>query len=92
MSPRFRAAQYAFGWRLYNYGGAQVISHSGTVDGYAAQIAWLPETDAGIVILANARPRRIWRILPSFLDLELGLPREDWLELVEDDAGATGTK
>lgn len=81
VSPRFRAAQYAFGWRLYNYEGAPVIAHAGTVEGYAAQIAWLPEQDVGVVILANARSRRLWRILPTFLDLELGLPREDWLDI-----------
>ncbi len=84
VSPRFHAAQYAFGWRLYNYGGAPVIAHAGTVDGYAAQIAWLPEEDAGIVILSNARSKRLWRILPTFLDLELQLPREDWLALNGD--------
>lgn len=80
-SPRFHAAQYAFGWRLYNYEGAEVIAHAGTVEGYAAQIAWLPEKDVGVVILSNARSKRLWRILPTFLDLELGLPREDWLEI-----------
>ncbi|MFZ5617325.1 MAG: serine hydrolase domain-containing protein [Pseudomonadota bacterium] len=88
VSPRFHAAQYAFGWRLYNYGGAQVIAHAGTVEGYAAQIAWLPDEDAGIVILSNARSRRMWRILPTFLDLELGLSREDWLELTPGEAAA----
>ncbi|OFW98719.1 MAG: hypothetical protein A3E78_12835 [Alphaproteobacteria bacterium RIFCSPHIGHO2_12_FULL_63_12] len=86
VSPRFHAAQYAFGWRLYNYEGAQVIAHAGTVEGYAAQIAWLPAQDAGIVLLSNARSKRLWRILPTFLDLELGLAREDWLGL---DAPAT---
>ena len=80
-SPRFHAAQYAFGWRLYNYEGAEVIAHAGTVEGYAAQIAFLPEKDVGVVILSNARSKRLWRILPTFLDLELGLPREDWLEV-----------
>lgn len=81
VSPRFHAAEYAFGWRLYNYEGAEVIAHAGTVEGYAAQIAWLPEQDVGVVILSNARSKRLWRILPTFLDLELGLPREDWLEI-----------
>ena len=81
VSPRFSAAQYAFGWRLYNYEGAQVIAHAGTVEGYAAHIGWLPEKDAGIVILSNSASKRVWRILPTFLDIELGLPREDWLAL-----------
>jgi beta-lactamase class C len=92
VSPRFRAAQYGFGWRLYNYGGAQVIAHAGTVDGYAAQIAFLPDSGVGIIILANARSRRLWRILPTFLDLELGLPREDWLEIKGDASVAAAGK
>ena len=86
VSPRFHAAEYAFGWRLYSYGGAQLIAHAGTVEGYAAHIGWLPERDVGIVILSNSRANRIWRILPTFLDLELGLEREDWLAL-DDVAG-----
>lgn len=90
VSPRFKAAQYGFGWRLYNYGGAPVVSHSGTVDGYAAQIAFLPEQEVGIVLLSNSRSRRIWRILPTFLDLELGLPREDWLEIEDSAAPVAG--
>ena len=87
VSPRFRAAQYAFGWRLYNYESAPVIAHAGTVEGYAAHIAFLPEQDAGIVILSNSRSRRFWRILPTYLDIELGLEREDWLAL-EGEGGA----
>lgn len=91
VSPRFRAAQYAFGWRRYAYEGEPVIAHSGTVEGYGAQIAFLPERDVGIVILANGRSKRLWRILPTFLDIELGLPREDWLALT-DGAAAAGSK
>lgn len=91
VSPRFHAAEYAFGWRLYNYEGAEVIAHAGTVEGYAAQIAWLPERDVGVVILSNARSKRLWRILPTFLDLELGLPREDWLEINGPAATVAGT-
>ncbi|MGE4033736.1 MAG: serine hydrolase domain-containing protein [Parvularculaceae bacterium] len=92
VSPRFHAAQYAFGWRLYNYEGAPVIAHAGTVEGYAAHIAWLPEEDAGIVILSNSASKRFWRILPTFLDLELALPREDWLALSAAGTGASPTR
>lgn len=90
VSPRFRGAEYGFGWRIYAYEGNHLIAHSGTVEGYGAQIAWLPEKDAGIVILANARTKRLWRILPTFLDIELGLPREDWLMLEASTEHATG--
>ncbi len=91
VSPRFKTAQYAFGWRRYAYEGEPVIAHSGTVEGYGAQIAWLPERDAGVVILSNTRSKRLWRILPTFLDIELGLTREDWLAL-EGEAAAAGAK
>lgn len=88
VSPRFKAAQYAFGWRRYAYEGEPLIAHSGTVEGYGAQIAFLPERDVGVVILSNSSSKRLWRILPTFLDIELGLPREDWLALSVDEAAS----
>jgi beta-lactamase class C len=91
-STRYASTHYGYGWRIYDYAGRRVITHSGTVDGYAAQIAFLPVEDVGIVILSNARPRRVWRILPTFLDIELGLPREDWLALGGAGTAAGGSK
>ena len=65
-------AHYGLGWRIYDYAGEQVITHSGSVDGgYGAQIAFLPEQNVGIVLLTNSRSRQFWEILPAFLDLEL---------------------
>lgn len=92
VSTRFGGTHYGYGWRIYDYEGRKLISHSGTVNGYAAQIAFLPAEDIGIVILSNARSKRLWRILPTFLDLELGLPREDWLALGESAATNAGGK
>jgi beta-lactamase class C len=92
VSPRFKAAQYAFGWRRYAYEGEPLIAHSGTVEGYGAQIAFLPERDVGVVILSNSRSKRLWRILPEFLDLELGLAREDWLALDGAGGAAAGSQ
>ncbi|NWG71606.1 MAG: beta-lactamase family protein, partial [Parvularculaceae bacterium] len=88
VSTRYSQTQYGYGWRIYAYDGKPVITHSGTVDGYAAQIAFLPGRNVGIVILSNAQSRRFWRILPHFLDIELGLDREDWLALKEGAAKA----
>lgn len=68
-----RKAHYALGWRVFDYAGATVINHSGSVDGYAAQIAFLPERDVGIVLLTNSRDKVFWSILPTFLNLELAL-------------------
>lgn len=66
------AAHYGLGWRIYEYRGATVVTHSGSVDdGYAAQIAFLPEKEVGIVLLTNSRSRRFWEILPAFLNAAL---------------------
>lgn len=86
LAGRLDDAKYALGWRVYDYAGATLVNHSGTVEGYGAQIAFLPAEDVGIVILSNTRAERVWRILPAFLDIELGLPEKDWLALKE---GAT---
>ncbi len=90
VTPRYRSSRYGFGWRIYRYGDADenavdVIAHSGGVDGYGAQIALLKDKKTAIVILSNARSTRLWRILPTFLDLELGLTSEDWLQLSDQE-------
>ena len=86
LGNRVRSTHYGLGWRIYDYAGERLVTHSGSVEGYMAQIAFLPEHGVGIVILANARALRAWRILPTFLDQWLGLPEEDWLELETPDS------
>jgi beta-lactamase class C len=74
---------YGLGWRRYTYAGHQLLTHSGSVEGYIAQIAWLPAQDAGIVILSNTRGSRAAKILPTWLDYQLGLEKTDWFRLQE---------
>ncbi len=81
---RLASSYYGYGWRIYDYAGYEVINHSGGVEGYMAQIAFVPERNTGIVILANTRTRRAWRILPTWLDARLGLPERDWLMLADE--------
>jgi len=73
---RLSHTHYGLGWRIYNYAGQTVINHSGSVEGYTAQIAFLPKQDVGIVLLANSRSREFWQILSVFLDAELGMENE----------------
>jgi len=76
---------YGLGWRTYDYAGSRVVTHSGGVEGYFAQIAYLPDSKSGIVILSNTRGARAGKILPTWLDHELGLPKTNWLRLDEID-------
>lgn len=70
---RVNDAHYGLGWRIYQYAGHKVVNHSGSVEGYAAQIAFLPDKNVGIVMLTNSKTKQFWNILPAFLDHELGL-------------------
>ncbi len=74
---------YGLGWRIYNYSGHQLITHSGSVEGYIAQIAWLTEDNSGIVVLSNTRGARAAKIVPAWLDYQLGLPKTDWFRMSE---------
>jgi beta-lactamase class C len=74
---------YGLGWRTYNYAGHDLITHSGGVEGYLAQIAWLPKERSGIVVLSNTRGTRAAKIVPAWLDYELGLPKTDWFRMGE---------
>lgn len=80
---------YGLGWRNYTYAGHQVITHSGSVEGYIAQIAWVPGNNSGIVMLSNTRGARSTRIVPAWLDYELGLPKTDWFKMEELTAATT---
>lgn len=90
--PGLTSSHYAYGWRVYEYAGHTVVAHGGTVDGYGAQIMFLPDQDTGIVVLSNTRSKRFWRIAPMFLDLTLGLPPSDWMDLVPDGGARPGPR
>jgi beta-lactamase class C len=81
--PGLKSSHYAYGWRVYDYASNTVVAHGGSVDGYGAQIMFVPERNTGIVVLSNARTERLWGIAPMYLDLVLGRAPSDWLALEE---------
>jgi CubicO group peptidase (beta-lactamase class C family) len=45
---------YGMGWMIREWEGQPVIEHGGNVDGFSAQVAMLPESELGFVLLTNA--------------------------------------
>jgi len=80
LRPHLHGAWYGYGWRVYDYGGATVINHSGSVEGYSAQIALIPERRVGVVLLTNSRSKPYYQLMPTFLNEELGLPQPEFKE------------
>ncbi len=74
-------AHYALGWRVYDYAGHRLIFHAGAVQGYRAEIGFLPEYNIGLVIMWNCTDPVPAGLLPMFLDRLLGLQHVDWAAL-----------
>ncbi len=66
-----KRTDYGLGWRIFDYAGHTMVTHSGGIQGFLAQLAFIPEEDVGIVILFNSR--RIDYLVPTFFDMFLGL-------------------
>jgi beta-lactamase class C len=76
---RMTQAYYGLGWRIYDYAGETMIFHAGAVQGFRAQIAFLPDRDIGLVVLWNSESNMPWGLLPTTMDRALGLPERNWL-------------
>ena len=84
-------AQYALGWRVYDYAGTTLVFHAGAVQGYRAMIAFLPKYRFGAVMLWNCESAVPSGLMPMLIDRYLGLPEVNWAGLdhgeTEDLAG-----
>jgi len=60
---------YAIGWRVFEIDNQWIIGHSGYVNGFRAEIAFLKEEDIGIVMLTNAPNQTVGNVVPSFFEL-----------------------
>lgn len=47
-------AHYGLGWRIYTVDGRELVTHSGWVRGFVAQIGYSSEHDTGLALLLNA--------------------------------------
>ncbi|HTE46777.1 MAG TPA: serine hydrolase domain-containing protein [Gemmatimonadaceae bacterium] len=75
---RLLNAQYALGWRVYDYAGQTLIFHAGAVQGYRAMIAFLPKYRFGAVMLWNCESSAPSGLMPMLIDRYLGLPEVNW--------------
>ena len=83
---RLDNAQYALGWRIYDYAGTTLVFHAGAVQGYRAMIAFLPKYRFGAVMMWNCESGMPSGLIPMLLDRYLGLPGVDWAGIDEGDA------
>jgi beta-lactamase class C len=78
---RLEDAQYALGWRVYDYAGQTLVYHAGAVQGYRSMIAFFPKYRFGAVMLWNCECALPSGLMPMLLDRYLGLHEVDWAGL-----------
>ena len=71
---------YALGWRVEDMHGFGVVSHTGTLSGFQAYVALVPELDLGIVVLNNGSNYGVRNaVMQSLLKAYMGQARRDWV-------------
>ncbi len=79
LNPETTMSVYGLGWRIQDYRGRQLISHGGSIDGFRAQVGFLPKEQLGFVILTNAGVSSLVEALRyGILDILTDAPRRDW--------------
>ncbi len=70
---------YGLGWGLMDYEGAEIVSHTGGVNGFVTSVTLLPEENLGIVVLTNTDQNSFFQMLKwEIIDAYLNLPYRDY--------------
>jgi len=78
---------YGIGWRIEDIDGYELISHTGTLSGYQAYAAIIPELELGVVVLNNGsnygvRSTIMQTILKAFINADIAT-KDDNIENID---------
>jgi CubicO group peptidase (beta-lactamase class C family) len=82
--PNFAA--YGLGWAVRPYRGHILVQHGGGIDGFTANVALLPDANAGIVVLNNLPTPAPGIITLNLCDRLLGLDQVPWNDRFKQEA------
>ena len=72
---------YALGWRKEDMHGYELISHTGTLSGFQAYLALIPELELGVIILNNgSNSGARTSVMQTVLKAYMGQPDVDWVK------------
>ncbi|MFE6075379.1 serine hydrolase [Paenibacillus sp. NPDC057886] len=78
-SKELPVSTYGLGWMIDSYRGHAMIHHGGAIDGFASQVAFLPEEQIGVVVLCNTNGSILpYTISFNVIDRLLELEPVDW--------------
>ena len=70
---------YGLGWFINPYRGKTLVQHGGNIDGFSANVAFMPKDSIGVVVLTNMNGTPSTAIIRNnIIDRLLGLAPVDW--------------
>jgi CubicO group peptidase (beta-lactamase class C family) len=79
MNPDTEKLGYGLGWIVCDHRGKRVLAHGGMIDGFRAQITFLPDDKLGIAVLNNLHETRMNQaVTNTLIDRYCGLPAREW--------------
>ncbi|NIO28533.1 MAG: serine hydrolase [Candidatus Latescibacteria bacterium] len=77
--PEMPHMMYGLGWFVQPYRGHEMIHHGGNIDGFSAQVGFMPKDKIGLVVLTNLNGTPFpYVIALNVFDRLLGLEEIDW--------------
>lgn len=70
---------YALGWRVRDYRGHKIVTHTGGLAGMTSRTTLVPDQRLGIVMLTNGESSIYEALTYELLDHFLGVPPTDWV-------------
>jgi CubicO group peptidase (beta-lactamase class C family) len=79
VNPEANILNYAMGWNVMDDRGELLVTHTGALNGFRAQVNLFPNRNAGFVLLINVgRGYSLYSMRSSLADLLLGRAPKDW--------------
>ncbi len=78
--PYLFFSNYGYGWMLSSYKGRYRVEHGGNINGFSANVCFLPTEGLGVVVLTNQNNSdATYLIRNTLIDFILNLNPSDWL-------------
>ena len=78
-NPETNVLSYGMGWKIQDYRGELLVSHSGSLNGFRTQVNLLPKRNAAFVVMTNVgRGTALVSLRNSLADMLTLKPSRDW--------------
>ena len=79
--PDMHLSNYGYAWSLSSYRGHYQVEHSGSIDGFTADVAFFPSDSVGVVVLTNQHSSAVPDLVRNTVaDRMLKTQKTDWSE------------